>query len=633
MRIAIQMFTLFLILLLVGCTQRIRVDDDDAGTGDDDDNDTGTGDDDTGTGDDDTGTGDDDTGTGDDDTGTGDDDSTDPIPEFTMNCLPASQQVGITWGNSTNVQLSAEIIWPDGNVEAPTNATWTVIGGFGGSVTSSGLYTTPSNHGGIGQIAVQEQGVAGLCEIEITIDGEVNDSGNPAVPGAFTSGTVQVDDSCAAQIIYPFDGSVMPGSLLPPKIQWNPNAGSNMYALSLVSDYSNLTFYTSNDYFTPEPGTWLGLTSFDPGTDVEISLVSGNWNGSSFSGNLCTPTNAVTIEASDNDLDGTVVYWAAGIGGMMRAISVGASTPTSFALPQSIPLMGCVGCHTVNLNNPSLMSYAEFSPMTPGRIVNLSNPSTVIAGPMDSLFTTLNPVGTRGIKAPMFGLGSIGGSGRVLTLIDLPSTTELGQLPATGTPAFADWSPDGTKLVYSSCSTGSTEFGAQNCDLRLMDVSGDVFTNDRMLLQQQGSDNFYYPTFSPDSQWIAFNRGGYFTGTDADGNATSGSSSYANPTARLFIISANGGDPIELTAANGVGDLTNSWPRWAPVTQDYAWLAYSSKRDYGHSGQGNSQLWITAVDLNQASLGNDPSVPPVWFTGQSLSENNLIPVWVPRIAF
>jgi Tol biopolymer transport system component len=166
-----------------------------------------------------------------------------------------------------------------------------------------------------------------------------------------------------------------------------------------------------------------------------------------------------------------------------------------------------------------------------------------------------------------------------------------------------------------------------------MDVSGDVFTNDRLLLQQQGDENFYYPTFSPDSQWIAFNIGGYFSGTDSNGDPVSGSSSYANPTARLFLISASGGDPVELTSANGVGDLTNSWPRWAPVTQDYAWLAYSSKRDYGHSGEGNSQLWITAVDLSEASLGNDPSAPPVWFTGQDLGENNLIPLWVPRIAF
>ena len=127
--------------------------------------------------------------------------------------------------------------------------------------------------------------------------------------------------------------------------------------------------------------------------------------------------------------------------------------------------------------------------------------------------------------------------------------------------------------------------------------------------------------------------GGHFTGVDSDGNPTSSSSSYANPTARLFIISVNGGAPIELSHANGVGDLTNSWPRWAPETQDYAWLAYSSKRDYGHSGQGNSQVWVTAVDLSEAMLGNDPSAPPVWFTGQDLGENNLIPVWVPRIAF
>ena len=629
MRVAVQIFSLFLVLALAGCAQRAPVSDDDDTTSDDDDS-VATDDDDTSSNDDDdTVADDDDTVVDDDDTVVDDDDAT-PEPEFIMHCMPETQQVSIAWGSSTDVQLSAEVIWPDGTVEAPSNASWAVVGNFGGSVTSDGLYTTPTDHGGIGQIAVTQQGIIGLCEIEITIEGEVNNTGDSAVPGAFSSSNVVVDDTCAAQIVYPLDGSVMPGSLLPPKIQWQVTSDSNMYSVRLHSAYSDLTFFTTDDFLSPDQSTWQGLTTFDPGTEVVITLTSGNWTGSSFSGSPCTASSAVTIEASDNDLDGTVVYWGASAAGGMRTLGVGASSPT----PLALPAMSCVGCHTVNLNNPTLMSYSDFSPLSPGRVVNLGSPSNVLAGPFDSVFTTLNPNGTRGVKAPMFGMGTIlNGGGRELTLIELPSEMPLGTLPTSGTPAFADWSPDGTKFVYSSCSEGGTEFGAQDCSLRIMDVSGDVFTNDRLLLQQQGDENFYYPTFSPDSQWIAFNRGGYFSGTNSNGDPASGSSSYANPTARLFLISANGGDPVELTAANGVGDLTNSWPRWAPVTQDYAWLAYSSKRDYGHSGQGTSQLWVTAVDLSEASLGNDPSSPPVWFTGQDLSENNLIPVWVPRISF
>ena len=615
MRSLIQTFALLLVLISAGCAQRAPVaDDDDTSAGDDDD--TAPSDD------DDTAPSDDD------DTAPGDDDDSTAAPAFSIQCMPATQQLAITWGNPTSVQFSAEIIWPDGTVEDPTSATWSVLANFGGSVSADGLYTTPSDHGGVGQIQVRQQGIDGLCEVAISIDGQINNTADSAVPGAFSSAGVVVDDNCAAQLLYPLDDAVIPGSLLPPKIQWFASGGSNMYSVRLHSDYSDLTFFTNDEFLSPDQATWQGLTTFDPGTLVEITLVSGNWTGSSFSGTPCTASSSVTIEASDNDLDGTVVYWGASAAGGMRTLGVGATSPT----PLALPAMTCVGCHTVNLSNPSLMSYSDFSPMSPGRIVNLSNPSAVVAGPLDSVFTTLDPTGTRGVKAPMFGFGSIFG-GRQLTLIELPSEMSLGTLPTSGTPSFADWSPDGSKLVYSSCSEGSTEFGAQGCSLRIMDVSGDVFTNDRLLLQNQGDENLYYPTFSPDSQWIAFNKGGHFTGTDANGDPNSNSSSYANPTARLFIISANGGDAVELAAANGVGDLTNSWPRWAPVTQDYAWLAYSSKRDYGHSGQGNSQLWITAVDLSEASLGNDPSAPPVWFTGQDLGENNLIPVWVPRIAF
>jgi|GEM_PF-725422 len=648
MRTSFLTFLLFLVLVTMGCTQRAPVGDDDTSWGDDDDTSWGDDDDTSASDDDDTSASDDDDSTSgdDDDTSSGDDDDSTPAPAFTVNCMPATQQLAITWGNPTTVQLSAEVIWPDGTVEAPTNATWSVENNFGGSVTIDGLYTTPSDHGGIGEIAVRQQGITGICEIEITIDGEINNTPENNLPGAFSQATVLADDSCAAQIIYPSDGAVMPGSLLPPKIQWTANAGSNMYSLHLRSLYSDLTFFTSDDHLTTDQGTWLGLTTFDPGTEVEITLTSGNWNGSSFTGDVCTAESTVTIEASDNDLDGTVVYWAPGIGGTMRAISIGAAAPTSF----SLPAMSCVGCHTVNLSNPSLMSYADFAPTNPGRVVNLSNPSNIIAGPMDSLFTTLNPDGTRGIKAPPIDLlGAIFGTTRQLTLVELPSGLQLGTLPTSGTPAFADWSPDGTKVVYSSCSEGSTEFGGNDCDLRIMDVSGDVFSNDRLLLAQQGDENFYYPTFSPDSQWVAFNRGTTFYTevqeedvhgdpvVDSAGNPvmvpTATSTSNSNETAKLYIISANGGAAIEMAAASVESGLTNSWPRWAPVTQDYAWLAFSSKRAYGHTVHGPSQLWITAVDLSQASLGNDPSAPAVWLTGQSTSEDNLIPIWVPRIAF
>jgi hypothetical protein len=39
------------------------------------------------------------------------------------------------------------------------------------------------------------------------------------------------------------------------------------------------------------------------------------------------------------------------------------------------------------------------------------------------------------------------------------------------------------------------------------------------------------------------------------------------------LVAAVGGAQRLLTDANGAGDLTHSWPRWAPTAGDYPWLA------------------------------------------------------------
>jgi hypothetical protein len=135
----------------------------------------------------------------------------------------------------------------------------------------------------------------------------------------------------------------------------------------------------------------------------------------------------------------------------------------------------------------------------------------------------------------------------------------------------------------------------------------------------------YYPSFSPDSQWVGYNRA--VQGIDAEGDTIS---SNANPGAKVMVVAATGGTQMELFEANGVGDLTNSWPRWAPATGTTGWLAFSTKRPYGHTIDDRAQLWVTKIDFSVASTGVDPSAPPAWIPGQLTSEGNHTPTWLPR---
>lgn len=79
---------------------------------------------------------------------------------------------------------------------------------------------------------------------------------------------------------------------------------------------------------------------------------------------------------------------------------------------------------------------------------------------------------------------------------DIYVTSESGTTNLTNTPQFEElgpsWSPDGTAIVFSRGSTGSH-------DLYLMDADGG---NVRPVFQADGLQ--YHPAWSPDGRWIAY---------------------------------------------------------------------------------------------------------------------------------
>ncbi len=127
--------------------------------------------------------------------------------------------------------------------------------------------------------------------------------------------------------------------------------------------------------------------------------------------------------------------------------------------------------------------------------------------------------------------------------------------------------------------------------------------------------NVYYPAFSPDGQWLLFCRA-------ASGNA------FSNPEAEVWLVRADGlGGPVRLDAANRVGALSNSWPRWAPSYQQGRYFViFNSRRPYPPvNGGGPQQLWVSVVDVNR--LPADPSSPAIWLPGQEAFTGNLTAEW------
>jgi len=611
MRKLLSLLTLLLsfLLLNIGCGAV------DPRNGDDDDDSAASDDDDSAASDDDDAVSDDDDAASDDDDAADDDDT---LPSGPVTCSPGLSALTLTSGITQDVQLSADL---DG---VPSSGdSWLVVQGPG-SVDPSGLFTSSPDVGGEAMVAVFVGQEIGYCIVEMSMEGDQNETGDPGLPNGFANASVSVDDSCAAELLYPLDGSVMPGSFAPPLIQWDA-AGHSHHALALSSQWTSITLYTTDNSYMPSFEQWQGLTIYDPGDTVTLSLTSGTWNGSSFVGDVCTSSADTQFDAVDASINGTVIYWEPPITKSISFSAAAAPTNSLVGFQSTLPPpFGCHGCHTVNLANPMLMTYGDGVPGMATMLVNLSNPGTILQEWGASQGDGLVAYGAPGPLGSFVVAGTVMGE---LKLFDAITGTFVGALTTSKPADMPNWSPDGSKIVYVGCDASASALGADDCSLYTQDwnAATQSFGNETLIAARAAGDTLYYPAFSPDSLWVAYNRAEVWT--DSSANTFT---SNNNPKAKLMLVAASGGVQMELAAANGPGDMTNSWPRWAPVSGSTGWLAWSTKRDYGHTTSDRAQLWVSEIDFSLAAAGSDGSSPPVWLPGQLTTAGNHTPTWLPR---
>jgi hypothetical protein len=224
-----------------------------------------------------------------------------------------------------------------------------------------------------------------------------------------------------------------------------------------------------------------------------------------------------------------------------------------------------------------------------------------------------------------------------------------GESRAALTPSF---SHDGSRLVYTSA--------ARSQDGRIGDDSETDIHAVPYADRRGGSVtpvtgaatsgvSEYYPSFSSDDTFIAFNRAA----------ATSGKI-YYRPDGEVYVVPAAGGtavrlaanDPPACTGEKSPG-IINSWAKWSPSVvsangKAYYWLVFSSarkypgafevpKNQYSPGDTRASQLYLAAVVVDGAS-GEMETYPGVYLYNQTATTSNLTPAWdefqipeVPRI--
>lgn len=424
----------------------------------------------------------------------------------------------------------------------------------------------------------------------------------------------------APSIEYPPDGVVMPPNLGTLDVHWRDTHGSNLFEVSLRTEYIELVVYRAaigSAFTTFTAAEWqLLATSREPVTLAIAGLDTSN------------PTQKGTavprqLEPTNEAISGGVYYWTTQPNpAVMRYDMSTPGTPASTYFSSTQQPTQCIGCHTLSRDGTK-MALTLDSGNGRGTVVEVASGTTLVdytSNPQYWNFATFIPDGSKLVtvnEGAMVLRSTMGGA--VLTAI--PNTPGyLGTQP--------ELSPDGTRLANVETTSQFYDFQANNGAIvtRTFDTTTNTFGPITTLVANLPGASSYYPSWSPDGAWLMFTR--------TIGN------SYSDSSAELWVVKADGTQPpIRLAIADpSTGNMMSSWARWAPFRQTLGatntplyYFTFSTVRPFGVRQTVGTQIWMAPFFADRAELGQDPSGTPFWLPFQRIDTSNHIAQWTEAV--
>ena len=540
-----------------------------------------------------------------------------------MRIDPADYTLNVGSGSKTTLTYRAWGKFSDGKEKDITSQvefqlSTARVGNFSDNV----FYPAVSWGGGTTVYATTTTGMKATTSLTVVYNRAYKGPGIPnTVESDFTKGAAS--KGIPLQLAYPPDGVLIPPNLMEMEIQWLPGSGQTYFQISFTNVGTNIRIYTtcatkigSGCGYTLSETEWKSVVGALKGYEAAKVMVRGADTAFSSVGE----SNNRNMSVAEEDIMGGLYYWNATPGNIIRYDFGKANQKAKrFYTAADAKALFCVGCHALSLDGSRMAVGMDMPAPAPLKVIDVSNRTVLSKGAAN--FMAFSPDGKLMIAS----------DGNSMSLHD-SDTLKVIKKPLRAKGTMPDWSPDSKFVVYAEPKTslpipvGSP--GITQGSLKLMgyDIKTKTWSPSSLTLVASAGENNYYPTFSPDAKWVAFNR--------ASG------SSYDAPDAALWIVRADGkAKPQELKLANGGTSKCNSWPKFSPFLQKYKggtlmWLTFSSRRDYGLrlKGKAQAQLWMTAIDPSKAELATtDSSYPAFWLPFQNIATGNHIAQWTKKL--
>ena len=493
---------------------------------------------------------------------------------------------------------------------------WNVDNGVPGGFLAPGVFTTTNAASGHIQVIAQADAVWATADVTVRIDATIVDSEfPPSDPNLFdnTKPVMTGDPNRGPAIIYPSTSTIFPQTLPNTVFQLARGALNDAFRLTFDTDLLHVVVLTGTDRW--ETGSFqnvLAQSNMGQQVTVSIDAASSADPGTIYAG------SPITFSFAKDAPDGQLYYWSAATSGIMRA-AIGANSAGKLYPGDA----ACVGCHTVSRDGTAMaMGYGNEGVSALQTIDVPTRSSTISQAKLYEMgWATYSPDGTVVVIA----------NKGVLVLRDAisgaPINSPTGKiiLPPGKFATHPEWSPGGAYLAVAYTSAQPTNLDVKAASIARLpfDAATRTFGAPQLIVPATGSDNFYFPKYSPDGTMIAFVHA-----TETSKRAAS---------AELLLVAAAGGviSPLanasHLVASSTAATTATQMPSWAPFSGDYAWISFASTRPYGvvlPSG-GRSQIWVSAIDLANYRAGLDPSSAGFYLPAQDPTVVNNNPIWAP----